>query len=31
MAEEIRISYGSCQAILTDNLRIKHVLEKFVP
>ena len=31
MAEEVEISYDSCQAILTENLEMKRVPGKFIP
>jgi hypothetical protein len=31
VAEEVGISYGSCEAILTEDLRMSRVSAKFVP
>jgi hypothetical protein len=31
VGEEIRIYYGSCQTILTENLGMMHVSAKFIP
>ena len=31
IAEDVRISFGSCQAILTDKLNMQRVAAKFVP
>ena len=31
MAEELNISFGSCQQILTENLQMRRVAAKFVP
>jgi len=31
MVEEVRISYGSCQVILTEDVGSRHVLAKFIP
>jgi len=31
IADDCRISMGSCNAILTDDLHMKHVCAKFVP
>ena len=30
-AEEVRIAFGTCQKILTEDLRMRHVTAKFVP
>jgi hypothetical protein len=31
MADELKISFGTCQALLMHHLGIKHVLAKLVP
>ena len=31
VAEEVRISFGTCQKILTEDLQMRHVTAKFVP
>ena len=31
VAEEVRIAFGTCQKILTEGLRMRHVTAKFVP
>jgi hypothetical protein len=31
VAEEVRKAFGTCQKILTENLRLRHVTAKFVP
>jgi len=31
VAEEVRIAFGTCQKILTEDLRMRHVTAKFVP
>jgi hypothetical protein len=31
ITEEVIISFGSCQAILTEDLAIRHIAAKFLP
>jgi len=31
VAEEVRIAFGTCQKILTEDLQMRHVTAKFVP
>ena len=31
VAKEVRIAFGTCQKILTEDLRMRHVIAKFVP
>ena len=31
VAEEVRIAFGTCQKILTEDLQMRHMTAKFVP